>query len=72
MARALTRSISEGHPPSYVLTYIARVDVVSSEDVRASAERLLARDDVCIIVVGDAAKIAAGLRTLDAGDVIVR
>lgn len=72
VARSLARSISEGRPLAYVVTYNARVDGVTGEDVRASAERLLARDDTRIVIVGDAAKIVAGLRTLDAGDVIVR
>jgi predicted Zn-dependent peptidase len=54
------------------VTYNAQVDGVSAEDVRASAARYLARDDTRIVVVGDASKIAAGLRTLDAGDVVVR
>ena len=72
VARALARSISEGRAPAHVVTYNARVDLVTAEDVRATADRVLARDDTRIIVVGDASKIAAGLRTLDAGDVVVR
>ncbi len=53
------------------MTHNARADAVTAEAVRASAERYLPRDEARFVIVGDASRIAAGLRTLGIGEVTV-
>lgn len=71
LARQLGRAISEDRPAAAVLARSARVDLVTAENVRAAAQRYLAMDDVRVVVVGDAAKLADGLRTLGPFEVSV-
>ena len=71
LARYLAHALAEGRPPSYVVQQNARVEVISAEEVRAAAAKWLTVDDAHVVVVGDAARIAEGLRTLGVGDVTV-
>ncbi|MDB4937297.1 MAG: Zinc protease [Labilithrix sp.] len=71
LARYLAHAIAEGLPPAHVVTHNARVDAVTAEAVRASAEKYLSLDEARVIVVGDAARIVEGLRSLGIGDVSV-
>lgn len=71
LARHLARAIAEGLSQEHVVTRNARIDAVTAEAVRAVAERYLVRDDARIVVVGDASRIADGLRALGAGEVTV-
>jgi predicted Zn-dependent peptidase len=64
--------MADGLPPAHVVMHNARVDAVSAEAVRAAAERYLSTDEARIIVVGDAARIVEGLRTLGIADVSVK
>jgi zinc protease len=66
LARYLAHAIAEGLPPAYAVTHNARVDAVTAEAVRATAERYLGMDEARIVVVGDAARIEQGLRALAA------
>ncbi len=67
---AIAREAVFGAAHPYGSTTIGRV--VSAEEVCASAERHLARDETRLVVVGDASKIVPALRTLDAGELSVR
>jgi predicted Zn-dependent peptidase len=70
LAMYLGRAMAEGLPPAHVVLHNARLDVVTADAVRAAAERYLAPDGVRIVVVGDAARLTEGLRTLGLGDVV--
>jgi zinc protease len=72
LARFLAHAMADGLPPAHVVMHNARVDAVSAEAVRAAAERYLSTDEARIIVVGDAARIVEGLRTLGIADVSVK
>lgn len=71
LARHLAGAMAEGLPPANMVTHNARVDVVDAEAVRAAAERWLTLDEARIVVVGDASRIADGLRKLGLGEVTV-
>jgi zinc protease len=72
LARVLAQAIAVGLPAEHVSTHNTRVDAVTAEEIRAAAERRLGADGMHIVVVGDAARIADGLRGLGAGEVVVR
>jgi predicted Zn-dependent peptidase len=72
LALWLGHAIAEGLPPAHAVTHNARVDLVTAESVRAAAERYLAPDEACVVIVGDAARITEGLRALGIGDVVVQ
>lgn len=71
LARYLAHAMADGKPVAHAVTYNARVDVVSADDLRAAAERWLSPDQARIVIVGDASRIADGLRGLGIGDVTV-
>ncbi len=71
LARYLAVALANGKPPAFVVQHNARVEVITADDVRAAAERWLSPDEAHVVVVGDAARIVEGLRTLGIGDVTV-
>ncbi len=71
LAMYLAHAVVEGLPPAHAVTHNARVDVVTAENVRAAAERYLAPDAAHVVIVGDASRIADGLRSLGLGEVSV-
>jgi len=71
LASYLGRAIAEGQPPAHVVTHNLRVDAVNAESVRAAAERYLALDEARVVIVGDASRIAEGLRSLGNFEVTV-
>lgn len=71
LARYLAHALAEGRPPAHVVQQNARIEIITAEDVRAAAARWLSVDDAHVIVVGDASRIAAGLRSLGVGDVTI-
>lgn len=72
LARTLAYAIGDGLPPSYVTTFNGKIDATTAEDVRAAAERRLTKDELRVVLVGDASKIKAGVEGLGLGDVVVR
>jgi zinc protease len=58
-------------PPDYFRHYRARMGDVTPEDVARVAREQLRADNLAIVIVGDAAAIADGLRALGAGPVEV-
>ena len=54
-------------PDDYFNTVVPQVKAVSGDDVLAMAKKYLKLDELTIVVVGDRAKIEAGLRELPIG-----
>lgn len=71
LARYLAYALAEDKPVAHAVTYNARIDVITAEEVRAAAEKWLAVGEARIVIVGDASRIADGLRSLDVGEVSV-
>ncbi len=71
LARELARGMAEGLPAMGILARNARVEMITAADVRAAAERYLATDEMRVVVVGDAAKILDGLKSLGGFEVSV-
>ena len=66
---ALRGAISEivrfGLPENYYETYAGKVQALELSDINAAAERVVKPDRLVWIVVGDLAKVEAGIRELD-------
>jgi zinc protease len=60
-----------GLPLSSVTSYIAKVNAVTAADVQRVAKKYLPSDRATIVVVGDLAKIRAGIEALNLGAVTV-
>jgi predicted Zn-dependent peptidase len=58
-------------PPDYFNTFVPRVLAVTGDDVRRVARRYLTPDRMAVVVVGDRARIKAGVRALKLGPVRV-
>ena len=71
LALVLARSLAAGEPSTQVVSHNTRVDAVTAEDVRASAEKWLGPAEARVVIVGDAARIVDGLRALGIGEVTV-
>jgi zinc protease len=71
LAVYLGHAIAEGLPPAHAVMHNARVDLVTADGVRAAAQRYLTPDEARVVVVGDAARITEGLRSLALGDITV-
>jgi len=54
-------------PPDYFNTFVPRVLAVTGDDVRRVARRYLTPDRMAVVVVGDRAKVEAGVRALNLG-----
>jgi zinc protease len=71
--RAVARSIGElvrfGLPDDYFATFPAKVRALKAGDLDANAKKSLAPDKMVWVVVGDRAKIEAGIKELGWGDV---
>ena len=71
--RAVGRSIGEmvrfGLPDDYFATFPAKVRALKSGDLDANAKKNLTPDKMVWVVVGDRAKIEAGIKELGWGDV---
>ncbi|MBS2019957.1 MAG: insulinase family protein [Deltaproteobacteria bacterium] len=72
LARTLAYAIGKGLPPDYVTTFNRKVDALTAEDVRTAAGKRLRRDELRMVLVGDAAKLLDGVRALAIGDVVVQ
>lgn len=58
-------------PLTYLQDYVTAVDRVTADDVLRSARRLIPADNATIVVVGDLARIRAGIEALGLGPVTV-
>lgn len=72
LARTLAYAIGKGLPPAYVTTFNNKVDALGAEDVRAAAEKRMTKEELRVVLVGDAATIADGVKALGLGEVTIR
>ncbi|AKU94316.1 Zinc protease [Labilithrix luteola] len=63
---------ADGLPLDYYQTKAAELAKLKPADIQAISERILKTESVQIAIVGDASKIAAPLRELGIGEVVVR
>lgn len=59
-------------PLDWLTEYVDRVGKVTVEDVKRVAERYLPAENALVVVVGDLARIRAGIEALNLGEVSVR
>ncbi len=69
IADQLQEMVTYGLPDSYFNDYIGRILTVTQSDTRKVAEKYLDPGRIAIVVVGDRAKIEAGLRALNLGPI---
>ena len=62
---AISEIVKFGLPEDYYETYAGKVQALQLTDISAAAERVLKPDRMVWIVVGDLAKVEAGIRELD-------
>jgi zinc protease len=71
LAYRLAHSLAEGLPVSDVAAHAVRVEALSAEDVRGAAEKWVGPAKRCIVIVGDAVKIAPAITSLGVGRIEV-
>jgi len=60
-----------GYPDNYFQTYAASIGALTREDVDRVAHSVVQPDHLIWIVVGDRAKIEAGIRALELGELVI-
>jgi zinc protease len=68
---ALTAIVQNGWPDDYVLTLKSRLMAQPDDDIRAIGRELVRPERATWVIVGDLAKIEAGVRALKLGEVRV-
>ena len=71
VAGALTDIVVYGRPDDYVQTLKASIEAQNDKDIAAAAQAYFKPEHLTWVVVGDLAKIEAGVRALNIGDVKV-
>jgi zinc protease len=71
IAAQLANLVLYGLPDDYFKTYIQKVERVTADDVKRSAQKYLDPDSMIIVVVGDVATVRTGLEKLGHGPVVV-
>jgi zinc protease len=69
VADSLSEMVRFGYPADYFATYAARIKAVTLDGAHAAAGQVIRPDRFVYLVVGDRAKVEAGLRTLGLGEV---
>jgi zinc protease len=69
IAGALTELVTYGLPDTYFNDYVKNILAVTKEQVQAAARKYIDPDKISIVLVGDRAKIEAGLRAWNLGEV---
>jgi len=67
---AATQLLNYGYEDDYFSTYARRVRGLGEADLDAAAKKFIRPDDVVWVVVGDLARVEAGIRELNLGEVI--
>ena len=70
LVAAAQTGLSIGRDPAYYYDYATNVRALSEADLAAAAKRLVHPDELTWIVLGDAAKVEAGMRELGYGEII--
>jgi len=68
LGQSIVDVVQFGLPDDYYDTYAAKVRALKTEDVNAVAKEVVRPDNLIWIVVGDRAKIEAGVRELNLGE----
>ena len=69
VANSIETLVEYGLPDDYYDTYAGRVRALQVSDIEAIAKRVVRPDNLVWVVVGDRAKIEAGVRELNLGEV---
>jgi len=69
VASSIVELVQFGLPDDYYETYTGRVRKLTTRDMAAAAEKLVHPDNMVWVVVGDRAKIEAGIRELNYGEI---
>jgi zinc protease len=68
VANSIETLVEYGLPDDYYDTYASRVRALQVSDIEAIAKRVVRPDNLVWVVVGDRAKIEAGIRELNLGE----
>lgn len=71
VAGSISQIVQYGLEDDYYQTYAGRIDNLSQEEVNAVARKLIKPNNMVWVVVGDRAKVEAGLNELGYGDAIL-
>ncbi len=69
VGNSIQELVEYGLPDDYYDKYAGRVRALTVPDMRTAAERVIRPDHLVWVVVGDRAKIEAGVRELNLGDI---
>ena len=69
VAASLAEIVSFGLPEDYWQTYADKIRALTRDDLTAAAKAVVQPDHLVWVVVGDRAKIEAGVRELNFGEV---
>jgi zinc protease len=69
VAGALREIVTYGLPDDYYVTFSRRVQASTDEEVNAAAKKFISPDRIVWVVIGDRAKVEAGIRELNLGEV---
>ena len=61
--------VQYGLPDNHFETYARRVGALKTSDLNALAPRFVQPDQLVLVIVGDRAKIEAGIRELNLGEI---
>jgi zinc protease len=67
---AAVQLVNYRYPDDYFSTYARRVRALAEPDLAAAARKFIRPDEVVWLVVGDLAKVEAGIRELGLGEVV--
>ena len=70
LVAAAQTGLSIGRDPAYYYDYATNVRALSEADLATAAKRLVKPDELTWIVLGDAAKVEAGMRELGYGEIV--
>jgi zinc protease len=69
--RALAEIVTFGLPDNHYVTYGDRVRGATDAQVNAATRKFVAPDRMVLVVIGDRAKVEAGLKELNLGDIVL-
>lgn len=71
VASALGEIVTYGLPDDYYMTYSDQVRRATDADVNAAARKFVSPDQLTWVVIGDRARVEAGIRELGMGDIVL-
>jgi zinc protease len=67
---AAIQLLNYGYPDDYYATYGQRVRALGERDLDAAARKFIRPDDIVWVIAGDLARVEAGIRELNLGEVV--